>query len=220
MKEAIITDLEGRYIEPTLVADSVTGVLDRRERVELDEPGALPKPEPGQLDDGQEDEPETVLVGYTVAVPMPDGLYQPIFDVEGYRAAQEAYEAAYSEYLAALSEYPPQTINGSVYWRNGLTQEEIDALNRPSEPTELELIQKDNASLLMKVADLEIKNKNQSDDTASILLKNAELELKNEQQSTDMASVILQNAELIAQNQHLSQDYASLLLKLSEKGVL
>lgn len=36
MKEAIITDLNGRYIEPMLVADPVTGVFDRMESVQLD----------------------------------------------------------------------------------------------------------------------------------------------------------------------------------------
>lgn len=235
MKEAIITDLSGRYIEPTLVADSVTGVFDRRERVEPDEPGTLSQPEPKQQDDEQPDEPETVLVGYTVAVPMPDGMYQPIFDVKGYRAAQEAYEAAYTEYIAELNKKytesnelqiklsqitPPEPVDGASFWRNGLTSEEIEALNPLPQPSELELIQQDNASLLMKVADLEVKNKNQSNDTASILLKNAELELTNKQQSNDMATMIMQNAELLAQNQKLSQDYAILLLKLSEKGVL
>ncbi|MDU5143507.1 MAG: hypothetical protein E6230_15115 [Paenibacillus dendritiformis] len=148
MKEAIITDLSGRYIEPTLVADSVTGVFDRREPVEPDEPG--PQPEPGQRDNGQEDEPKTVLVGYTVAVPMPDGLYQPIFDVEGYRAELEAYEAAYAEYMAALAEHdpesddpqpdPPQPVDGPSFWRNGLTDEEIEALNPQPQPSQTDML--------------------------------------------------------------------------------
>lgn len=150
MKEAIITDLEGRYIEPTLVADSVMGVFDRRELVEPDEPGELQQPEPGARDESQEDKPETVLVGYTVAVPMPDGLYQPIFDVEGYRAAQEAYEAELAEYMAALAEYdpqsddpqpePPKRVDGTVFWRNGLTQEEIDALNPEPQPSQTDML--------------------------------------------------------------------------------
>ncbi|MGG4398193.1 hypothetical protein ABEX25_28385 [Paenibacillus thiaminolyticus] len=207
MKEAIITDLSGRYIEPTLVADSVTGVFDRRELVETDEHGTQPEPE--QRDDGQEDEPETVLVGYTVAVPMPDGLYQPIFDVEGYRAAQEAYEAAYADYLAAMTESdsesddpqpdPPQPVNGVIYWRNGLTDEEIEALNPEPQPNELELLQQDNAKLLMQVA---------------------ELEARDEQRTMDTGALLMQNAELDAKNQQLTQDHGSLLLQLAEKGVL
>ncbi|MGG3840753.1 hypothetical protein ABEV00_27490 [Paenibacillus thiaminolyticus] len=150
MRFAYITSLEGRYIEPTLVADSVTGVFDRRKPIEPDEPGTLPQSEPERRDDDQGDEPKTVLVGYTVAVPMPDGLYQPIFDVEGYRAAQEAYEAAYAEYMAAQSEHdpesdepqpePPQAVDGASYWRNGITDEEIEALNPPSQPSQTDML--------------------------------------------------------------------------------
>ncbi|MGG4397705.1 hypothetical protein ABEX25_25745 [Paenibacillus thiaminolyticus] len=150
MKPSIITDLSGRYIEPTLVADSVTGVFDRREPVEPEEPGTLLQPEPQQRDDDQQDEPETVLVGYTVAVPMPDGLYQPIFDITGYRAAQEAYEATYVEYMAALAEHdpesddpqpePPQAVNGPAFWRNGLTDREIEALNPQPQPTQIDML--------------------------------------------------------------------------------
>ncbi|BFH14495.1 hypothetical protein J6TS7_52510 [Paenibacillus dendritiformis] len=209
MKEAIITDLSGRYIEPTLVADSVTGVFDRRESVKPEEPGTFPQLEPRQSDDEQPDKPETVLVGYTVAVPIPDGLYQPIFDVEGYRAAQEAYEAAYAGYMSALAEHdpesddpqpePPQPIDGPDFWRNGLTDEEIEALNPPPQPSELELLQQDNAKLLMHVA---------------------ELEARDEQRTMDTAGLLLQNAEMDAKNQQLTQDHGALLLQLAEKGVL
>ena len=149
MKYAYITDLEGRYIEPTLVADSVTGVFERREP-ELDELGTFPQPEPGQRDGEQSDESETVLVGYTVAVQMPDGLYQPIFDVEGYRKAEADYEAIYGEYMAALAKYdpesddpqpePPQPVDGQSFWRNGLTDKEIEALNPPSQLSQTDML--------------------------------------------------------------------------------
>ncbi|RJG23398.1 XkdW family protein [Paenibacillus thiaminolyticus] len=149
MKYACITDLSGRYIEPTLVADSVTGVFDRREPIEPDETGALPQPEP-KLRDEQPDEAETLLVGYLVAVQMPDGLYQPIFDVEGYWKAEADYEATYAEYMAALAEHdpesddpqpkPPQHIDGPSYWRNGLTDEEIESLNPPTQPLQTDVL--------------------------------------------------------------------------------
>ncbi|WP_374020471.1 XkdW family protein [Paenibacillus thiaminolyticus] len=160
MKEAIITDLSGRYIEPTLVADSVTGVFDRRERVEPDEPDTLPQPEPEQRDDDQPEEPETVLVGYTVAVPMPDGLYQPIFDMEGYRTAEKEYEATYADYMAALAEHdpesddpqpePPQPVDGQSFWRNGLTDEEIQVLNSPPQPSQIDMLGEELAQMKIK----------------------------------------------------------------------
>ncbi|MDG0874424.1 hypothetical protein L3476_28405 [Paenibacillus thiaminolyticus] len=147
MKYAIMTDLSGHYIEPMLVADSVTGVFDRRESIELDEPGTNQQPEPWARDESQELEPENVPVGYTVAVPMPDGLYQPIFDVESYRKAEAGYEAANAEYMAALAEHdpesddprpdPPQPVDGANFWRNGITDEEIEALNPPPSQTDM-----------------------------------------------------------------------------------
>ena len=180
MKEAIITDLSGQYIEPTLVADSVTGVFDRRERVELDEP--VPQPEPRQHDDEQVDESKTLLVGYTVAIPMPDGLYQPIFDVEGYREAEAGYKAAYADYLAAMAEYdpesddpqpePPQPVDGPSFWRNGLTDEEIESLNPPPEPSQTNV-------LGQELTQMKIKNIQQQSviDNLGAELAKAKLEL-------------------------------------------
>ncbi|MFL1677481.1 XkdW family protein [Paenibacillus dendritiformis] len=182
MKEALITDLSGRYIEPTLVADSVTGVFDRREPSESDEPGPLPEPEPGQFDDEQPAETETVLVGYTVAVPMPDGLYQPIFDVESYREAEANFNAAYIDYQAAMAEYdpdsddpqpePPQPVDGPSFWRNGLTDEEIEALNPPPQPSQSDV-------LGQELTQMKIKNIQQQSviDSLGAELAKAKLEL-------------------------------------------
>lgn len=177
MKEALITDLSGRYIEPTLVADSVTGVFDRREPVE-------PKDvDPGLDPDGkQRAEPEPVLVGYTVAVPMPDGLYQPIFDVEGYREAEAGFNAAYADYLAAMAEYdpesdepqpePPQPVDGPSFWRNGLTDEEIEVLNPPPQPSQTDM-------LGQELSQVKIKNIQQQNviDSLGAELAKAKLEL-------------------------------------------
>ncbi|BFH13541.1 hypothetical protein WJ0W_004075 [Paenibacillus melissococcoides] len=201
MKEVIITDISGRYIEPTLVADSVTGVFDRREALEPDEPGTLPQPEPVQHDDEQPDEPETVLVGYTVAVPMPDGLYQPIFDVEGYRAAQEAYEAAYVEYLAALAEHdpesddprpePPKSIDGASFWRNGLTDEEIEALNPDPQPSQTD-------ALGQELTQMKIRNIQQQSviDDLGRMLTQSRLDSMQKKQTIDSLGAELTNAKL------------------------
>ncbi|MCY9734178.1 hypothetical protein M5X17_10505 [Paenibacillus alvei] len=142
MREAIITDLNGRYIEPTLVADSVTGVFDRLEPAQTD----VETPRAATV---EPDEPETVLVGYTVAVTLPDGLYEPTFDVHGYRKAVKAYERAYTKYLDAMTEYDPEsedpapqspkTVDGSSFWRNGLTDEEIEALQPKPQPSQTDV---------------------------------------------------------------------------------
>ncbi|MCE5171358.1 hypothetical protein LQV63_18825 [Paenibacillus profundus] len=206
MKEAILTDLSGKYLDPTLVADSVTGVFDRREPVQRDEEEVL---EAQQPNDEQPAEPETVLVGYTVAIPFPDGLYEPTFDVQGYRQAMSDYEAAYAEYIAAMAEYDPEEedsqpkplllVDGPSFWRNGLSQEEIEALQPKPVPSELDLLRVENAKLLLHVAELEAKSEQHSEHTTALHAQNAELDSKNEQ---------------------LTQDHATLLLQLAEKGVI
>ncbi|MCY9516706.1 hypothetical protein [Paenibacillus apiarius] len=206
MKEAIITDISGKYLEPTLVADSVRGVFNRREIVQPDEDEQKKKVLQG---DDQPEEQPTVLVGYTVAVPLPDGLYVPTFDVQGYRQAMSDYDGAYAGYLAAMAVYdpegedpqpqPPLPVDGSSFWSNGLTQEEIEALQPKPVPSELDLLRVENAKLLLHVAELEAKSEQHSKHTTALRGQNAELDTKNEQ---------------------LTQDHATLLLQLAEKGVI
>ncbi|MCM3338107.1 hypothetical protein M3650_05520 [Paenibacillus sp. MER TA 81-3] len=159
--------------------------------------------------DQQPDEPRSVLVGYTVAVPLPDGLYEPTFDVQGYRQTMSDYEEEYAEYLAVMAVYdpegedsqpqPPLLVDGHSFWRNGLTQEEIKALQPKPVPSELDLLRVENAKLLLHVAELEAKSEQHSEQTTALHAQNAELDTKNEQ---------------------LSQDHATLLFQLAEKGVI
>ncbi|MEQ7053206.1 hypothetical protein ABN764_21425 [Paenibacillaceae sp. P-4] len=201
MKEAIITDLNGQYIEPTLVADSVTGVFDRIEPVQTGANDAELIASQ-QNDDNLPNEPKTKLVGYTVAIPLPDGLYEPTFDVPGYRKAKADYDLAYVEYLGALAKHDPASgkpapqrptpVDSSSYWSNGLTEEEIEALQPKPVPTELDQLRMENAKLLLHVAELEAKSEKHTEAT-------------NELQSHNAA---------------LTQDHATLLLQLAEKGVI
>lgn len=201
MKEAIITDLNGRYIEPTLVAESVTGVFDRMEPVQTDANNAALTVSQ-QADTNLPTEPKTKLVGYTVAIPLPDGLYEPTFDVHGYRKAKADYDLAYVEYLGALAKHDPTSgkpapqrpapVDASSFWSNGLTEEEIEALQPKPVPTELDQLRIENAKLLLHVAELEAKS-------------DKHVEATN---------------ELRFQNVELTQDHATLLLQLAEKGVI
>jgi len=201
LKEAIITDLHGRYIEPTLVADSVTGVFDRMEPVQTGSNNAELLASQ-QNDDNLPNKPKTKLVGYTVAIPLPDGLYEPTFDVHGYRKAKADYDLAYVEYLGALAKHDPASgksapkrptaVDASSYWSNGLTEEEIGALQPKPVPTELDQLRIENAKLLLHVAELEAKSDKHTEAT-------------NELQSHNAA---------------LTQDHATLLLQLAEKGVI
>ncbi|SYX85565.1 hypothetical protein [Paenibacillus alvei] len=202
MKEAIITDLNGRYIEPTLVADSVTGVFDRMEPVQTDANNAELIASLQNDSNLPNEEPKTKLVGYTVAIPLPDGLYEPTFDVPGYRKAKADYDLAYVEYLGALAKHDPASgkpapqrptlVDSSSYWSNGLTEEEIEALQPKPVPTELDQLRIENAKVLLHVAELEAKSDEHTEAT-------------NELQSHNAA---------------LTQDHATLLLQLAEKGVI
>jgi len=58
---------------------------------------------------------ESVLVGYTVAIRPPDELYQPTFDVGSYHNNES-----------------DESLDGTSLWRNGLTDEEIEALDAVS----------------------------------------------------------------------------------------
>ncbi|KJB89645.1 hypothetical protein AZ66_01030 [Paenibacillus sp. E194] len=201
MKYAYVTNLNGRYIEPTLVADSVTGVFDRMEPVQTDANNAALTVSQ-QSDTNLPTEPKTKLVGYTVAIPLPDGLYEPTFDVHGYRKAKADYDLAYVEYLGALAKHDPASgkpapkrprpVDASFFWSNGLTEEEIEALQPKPVPTELDQLRIENAKLLLHVAELEAKS-------------DKHIESTNKLQSHNAA---------------LTQDHATLLLQLAEKGVI
>lgn len=147
MKEAIITDLTGKYIEPTIVADDVTGIFEQRKPAEENTDTPIDKPLEEKSNEELEEQ-KTKLVGYIIAIRPPDGLYEPTFDLAGYKKAIEDYEVAYAQYSEAVTKHnhdssaegdplpnPPQQVEGSSFWHNGLTDEEIKELQAQSKPT-------------------------------------------------------------------------------------
>ncbi|MED0738887.1 hypothetical protein P4S89_18200, partial [Aneurinibacillus thermoaerophilus] len=58
-------------------------------------------------------------------------------------------------------------------WREGLSQQEIDELTKPKPltPSDMELLQQENASLIMKVAALEMQNEQQAQDQAALIME-------------------------------------------------
>lgn len=79
MKEAIIVDLNGLFIEPTLVTDDVTGVFPIYE----------PKLE-GNAEEVPQLSPE--IIGYTVAIAVPTGLSKPKFDFKAWELYKKQLE--------------------------------------------------------------------------------------------------------------------------------
>lgn len=144
MKEAIITDLDGYMKDVTLVADHVTGVFPIMEPVP-----ASNELEPMEfLDEAEEAKepvnPEVVLIGYTVAVPVPPGLYKPRFDLEAWQAAVSQYEQDLIERQQEAEQGNGKTgietpfslspIDPTQFWIEGLTPGEIEELRSQPQP--------------------------------------------------------------------------------------
>lgn len=131
MKEAIITDLDGYMIDVTLVANKVIGVFPILEPNEEElEVLNYPK-EP--TDDGM------TIVGYTIAVPVPTGLYKLRFDLDAYHAAINQHHIDLKEWqekrqhravdMEDNAELPPPTPpNFSSFWTEGYTNKEMEEI--------------------------------------------------------------------------------------------
>ncbi|MCV9949397.1 hypothetical protein [Paenibacillus sp. BT-177] len=100
MKVAPIVNVDGLYLEDKLVDDAFSGVVpfyaptslilsDTDEQLEIYQLNASSSSSNGETNS------ENIPAGYTVAIPVPPGLYQPFFDIQGWLA----YEGAYSEEL-------------------------------------------------------------------------------------------------------------------------
>ncbi|MGG1598021.1 hypothetical protein [Paenibacillus naphthalenovorans] len=91
MKEAIIVDVNGLFVETTLVNDELTGVSEIIEKT---------------IEDSEET--EKVILGYQVAVQVPEGLHLPKWDFENEK------------------------------WIEGLTPEEIEQRKNTPQPVRVE----------------------------------------------------------------------------------
>ncbi|MCM3747468.1 hypothetical protein M3223_08880 [Paenibacillus pasadenensis] len=192
MKEAIITDLNGLFVDVDLVDDSETGYL------------LLTAP------DDPYDNEDAPITGYRVALPVPGGLYRPRFDREAYdlhQAAEVAHAAAMVAWLTLPEEErgpEPFAPEAPAFWVEGLTPEEIEALQpAPPEPTPDQL----------RIEQLEVDN-------ALLLLDLAETQARQQQGEQDNALLLLSQAETEARLQKAEQDQAALLLTLVEGGVI
>ncbi|AMA74010.1 hypothetical protein ACH33_14965 [Aneurinibacillus sp. XH2] len=67
--------------------------------------------------------------------------------------------------------FRPRWVEGE--WTEGLSQQEIDELTKPKPltPSDMELLQQENASLIMKVAALEMQNEQQAQDQAALIME-------------------------------------------------
>lgn len=186
MKEAYVTDLDGYYLEPTLVADHVTGVFPIFEPVpEPDEPESME----AQEDPEEPQEPETVLLGYTVAVPVPPGLFKPRYDLVAWRAAVEQYEQDLEAWRREQQLWgeeseveplpPPEPVDLAQFWVEGLSQEEIEEIrNRPqvpSIPERVEKVETDTAQTMLGLVEVYEANETTDEENKKSMLAMVEL---------------------------------------------
>lgn len=138
MKEAIIVDTNGYFIDVMLVADEETGVTEIYETIEAD---SATETGPAVF--------EQRLVGYRVAIPVPPGLYKPRFDLAAWEASQAQQGPSEPVTDGEGNTAIPQPQQPEfAYWVEGLAPEEIEAIRtRPAEPDPMERLRAENEAL-------------------------------------------------------------------------
>lgn len=248
MKAVPKVNTDGLYMEDTLVDDAFSGVVPFYANPPAPDPAQPPETDT-EADEQPEEEPQPA--GYIVGIPVPPGLYLPRFDLaawEAYQddltAAQAVYQAAYDDWSATPEEErgEPPTYTAPEQpelWIEGMTQEEIEALHPPAEPTEIELLQSAVGELRSQDVQLQAAITGAGEELARV--KAAEAEQKQivdmvgaEQVKQDLTTLDLKQqnsvigAELVKkdisildlymQNQVLGQMLAALELKILAKG--
>lgn len=114
-KEAIIVNIDGFFKEPVIVPSETTGVMPIYEYPEATE---------------ENPEPEQVLVGYQIAIPVQQGLYKPKFDFAAwdiYSAPFEFQKDENGELVLDENGQPIPVAKPEVQlWVEGLSQDEIN----------------------------------------------------------------------------------------------
>ncbi|GIO34336.1 hypothetical protein J2TS6_54770 [Paenibacillus albilobatus] len=212
MKAVPKVNTDGLYIEDALVDDTFSGVVpfyaDPPEPDPIESDASPEQPEDGE-------EPERVIAGYIVGVPVVPGLYLPRFDLAAWEAREE-----------------DKPVNPADFWREGLTPEEIEEMHKPAEPSELERLEKDMTSLKEGVADIAseldqvarkaddrledvgtIGSEQVKQDLATLDLKKQSTVIGGELVKKDIAIL-----DLYQQNKALGQMLAALELKILAGG--
>lgn len=155
MKAVPKVNIDGLYVEDTLMDDAFSGIVPFY--IDPDPQPADPdegEQEPSPEDEQPEETSEPEIAGYIIGVPVTPGLFRPRFDIDEWKAYRDAVDAALTEFQQAYDEWSalPEDERGDMphaesppmpdIWIEGLTPEEIEEITRsqPQEPTELELL--------------------------------------------------------------------------------
>ncbi|WP_339267855.1 hypothetical protein MKY48_28085 [Paenibacillus sp. FSL W8-0187] len=192
MKAVPKINIDGLYLEDTLVDDTFNGVvpfysymeqgiLDFQSRTFDD--GTQPEDEPTN-------EPESNISGYIIGIPVTPGLFRPRFDLAAWNAYEFAVSTAQDSFQQALSgwhalpeeqrgdmpvlESPPQP----TLWIEGLTPEEIEELTRsqPQEPNEVDRLGSEMVARELEAMELRQQNEAQGAQIVGLELRLLSLE--------------------------------------------
>ncbi|GAA4865083.1 hypothetical protein GCM10023310_50730 [Paenibacillus vulneris] len=120
-KEAIIVDINGYFKDVTLVAADVTGVFPIYKQPEL--VNSVDDHTAGELTEQSDLE----VIGYTVAISVPVGLYKPRFDLVAWEQSKQS--------TGTEGDGESKLIQTLTFWVEGITPEELAAI-RNQQPSE------------------------------------------------------------------------------------
>ncbi|MBT2761777.1 hypothetical protein [Paenibacillus sp. ISL-20] len=191
MKAAPKVNIDGLYIEDTLVDDTFSGIVPFYSHTEQGTLDSLTKTQGMTTElDEPSNEPESNISGYIIGIPVTPGLYQPRFDMAAWNGYQATISVAQDSFQQALSgwhtlpeeqrgdkpvvESPPQP----TLWIEGLTQEEIEELTspQPQEPNEVDRLGSEMVARELEAMELRQQNEAQGAQIVGLELRLLSLE--------------------------------------------
>lgn len=234
MKAVPKVNIDGLYLEDTLMDDAFSGVVPFYAEIEQQPPtdpdGAEQKP--ASEDTQPEETPEPEIAGYIVGVPVTPGLFRPCFDIVEWEAYQDDLQDAESDYRQAYDEWqaqpedergePPKYVTPEMptLWVEGLTPEEIEEIMRPQphEPTELELLAGEVEGIRQQTALHQEAIDSSGEELAEVRASNAEQQqttstLGSEQIKQDLSTLDLKQQNAVLGAELVKKDIAILDLQ-------
>lgn len=234
MKAVPKVNIDGLYLEDTIVDDAFSGVVPFYAEIEPQPPADPDEAEQVSAPEVEqpEEEAEPEIAGYIVGVPVTPGLFRPRFDLvawEAYQdaesAARDAYQVEYNQWAALPEEErgePPvyQAPAQPTLWIEGLTMEEIEEITRPQpqEPTELELLAGEVEGIRQQTALHQEAIDSSGEELAEVRASNAEQQqtistLGSEQIKQDLSTLDLKQQNAVLGAELVKKDIAILDLQ-------
>ncbi|MEK4980979.1 hypothetical protein [Bacillus sp. FSL K6-6540] len=191
MKAVPKVNIDGLYLEDTLVDDTFSGVVPFYSNMEQGILDVLTTTENVTQPDGEApNDYESNITGYIIGIPVTPGLFRPRFDLAAWNAYESAVSAAQDSFQQALSKWHalPEEQRGDIpvlespaqpiFWVEGLTSEEIEELTRPQpeEPNEMDRLGSEMVTRELEALELRQQNEAQGAQIVGLELRLLSLE--------------------------------------------